>query len=72
MSSENGFDEVKEQGFSIDEIESLKGIMILGIIISGCSHTSKIRTNGIEILWREYLSQKWGFLGFCFKANQQN
>jgi len=36
MSSENGFDEVKEQGFSIDEIESLKGIMILGIIISGC------------------------------------
>ena len=26
----------QRQGFSIDEIESLKGIMILGIIISGC------------------------------------
>lgn len=44
--------------------------MIVGIIISGCSHTSKVRTNGIEILWREYQSQEWGFLGFCLNPCQ--
>ena len=32
------FDEVKEQGFSFYEIESLKGIMILGIKLTGCLH----------------------------------
>ena len=57
--------------FALDEIGFLKGIMVLGILLSGCLHTSKIRTNNIKILWQEYLSQKRGFLRFLFKTIQR-
>ena len=53
---------------SLDEIKFLKGIMVLGISLSGCLHTSKIITNSIKILWQEYLSHKECFYGFCKKT----
>ena len=55
----NGFLSLEQtEVFALDEIKFLKGIMVLGIILSGCLHTSKIITNSIKILWQEYLSHK--------------
>ena len=55
----NGFLSLEQtEVFALDEIKFLKGIMVLGISLSGCSHTSKIITNSIKILWQEYLSHK--------------
>ena len=51
---QNGFlSLVQTEVFALDEIEFLKGIMVLGISLSGCSHTRKIITNSIKILWQE-------------------
>ena len=56
---QNGFLSLEQtEVFALDEIKFLKGIMVLGIILSGCLHTSKIITSNIKILWQEYLSHK--------------
>ena len=58
-------------GFFHDEIEIPERVTILVIRLSGCSHTSRIIADSVKNSL-EFLSQKWGFWGFCFKANQQN
>ena len=42
-----GFSGLEGRGFSTNETEILKEIMISVIRLSGCSHTSKIRTDSI-------------------------
>lgn len=47
------------------EIESLKGIMGLGISLSGCLHSSKINTKNIKnALTRAFISEKRVFVVF--------
>jgi len=55
--------------FFHDEIESPEGVTILVIILSGCSHTSRIITDSVKNS-TEFLSQKWGFCGFRFKKTK--
>ena len=67
---QNGFLSLEQtEVFALDEIKFLKGIMVLGISLSGCSHTRKIIINSIKILWQEYLSHKECFPGFLLKNN---
>ena len=54
-------------GFFHDEIEIPERVTILVIRLSGCSHTSRIIADSVKNSL-EFLSQKWGFWGFCLKA----
>ena len=51
-------------GFFHDEIDSLKGVTILVIRLSGSLLTSRIIADSVKNSI-EFLSQKWGFIGFC-------
>ena len=51
-------------GFFHDEIEIPERVTILVIRLSGCSHTSRIIADSVKNSI-EFLSQKWGFYGFC-------
>ena len=55
-------------GFFHDEIEIPERVTILVIRLSGCLHTSRIIANSVKNS-TEFLSLKWGFLGFCLNSN---
>ena len=44
--------------FFLDEKESLKGITVLVVRLSGCLHTSRIRTNSVNAQQRASLSER--------------
>ena len=50
--------------FFLDEKESLKGITVFGGRLSGCLHTSRLATNGVNTLTRVSFAAR-GFEGFC-------
>ena len=50
--------------FFLSEKESLKGLTALVVRLSGCLHTSRISTHGVNTLARVSLSER-GFKGFC-------
>ena len=50
--------------FFLAEKESLKGITVFCVRLSGCLHTSRLTTNGVNTLARVSFSAR-GFLGFC-------
>ena len=50
--------------FFLDEKESLKGITVFGGRLSGCLHTSRLTTNGVNTLKRVSFSAR-GFNSFC-------
>ena len=50
--------------FFLSEKESLKGLTAWVVRLSGCLHTSRISTHGVNILTRVSLSER-GFSGFC-------
>ena len=50
--------------FFLDEKESMKGITVFGGRLSGCLHTSRLATNGVNTLARVSFSER-GFEGFC-------
>ena len=62
----NGFS--AKGGFFHEEIESPERVTILVIILSGCSHTSRIIADSVKNSI-EFLSQKWGFIGFCLNTH---
>ena len=57
-----------EAGFFHDEIEIPERVTKLVIRLSGCLHTSSIIANSVKNS-TEFLSLKWGFLGFCLNSN---
>ena len=57
-----------EAGFFHDEIEIPERVTKLVIRLSGCLHTSRIIANSVKNS-TEFLSLKWGFLGFCLNSN---
>ena len=50
--------------FLLAEKESLKGITVFGVRLSGCLHTSRLTTNGVNALTRASFSARV-FEGFC-------
>ena len=50
--------------FLLAEKESLKGITVFGVRLSGCLHTSRITTNTVNALTRASFSARV-FEGFC-------
>ena len=50
--------------FFLDEKVSLKGITVFVGRLSGCLHTSRLTTNGVNTLTRVSFSAR-GFQGFC-------
>ncbi len=50
--------------FFLSEKESLKGLTAWVVRLSGCLHTSRISTHGVNTLTRVSLSER-GFKGFC-------
>lgn len=50
--------------FCLDVKESLKGITVFGGRQSGCLHTSRLATNGVNTLTRVSFAAR-GFQGFC-------
>ena len=52
--------------FFLSEKESLKGITVLVVRLSGCLHTSRIATNDVKTLARVSLSER-GFLRFLLE-----
>ena len=50
--------------FCLDEKESLKGITVFGGRLSGCLHTSRLTTKGVNTLTRVSFAAR-GFKGFC-------
>ena len=54
-------------GFFHDEIEIPERVTILVIRLSGCLYTSRIIADSVKNS-TEFLSQKWGFYGFCLNS----
>jgi len=54
-------------GFFHDEIEIPERVTILVIRLSGSLLTSRIIADSVKNS-TEFLSQKWGFIGFCLKT----
>ena len=44
--------------FFLYEKESLKGLTVLVVSLAGCSHTSRIKTNGVNTLIRVTFSER--------------
>jgi len=53
-------------GFFHDEIEIPERVTILAIRLSGSLLTSRIIADSVKNS-TEFLSQKWGFIGFCLQ-----
>ena len=58
-------------GFFHDEIEIPERVTVLVIILSESLLTSRIIAHSVKNSI-EFLSQKWGFYGFCLKTNLQD
>ena len=57
-----------EAGFFHDEIECPVGATVLAIRLCGSLLTSRMIADSVKNSI-EFLSQKWGFLGFCFNGS---